>query len=488
MSGWAGLIGTFLPLVAAAFSAWGPFRGPNLWLFSLLVHLTSWACFLIVLLGFYTSGSQPNFTVLSPVILSASQWSGDTALSWAFPAAVLSLTACTVMVSFHFIARSMLGRSRGAVASLAGYLCCLLGTLGADHPLLFCIFLAGAMVPRLVFTGMDAGEQRIKAVKETAFLSVVALFSLLVCVLAFAEPFRESLSLWFKMEGGDSVILPGGIGISLFLLAASISAGIFPFHGNARRIFQMGGMEHAVPLALQPLFGFGLLFRFGLVFFPREFRNFSPALLGLFSVGVAYCSVGFLGARLARDRIFWLQQALCCFVAVGFFSLTVKGWHGALVLLFFVSLAIPFLLLVLSCHERRPPMPPAREIGRFPAFAISTAFAALFALLLPVSIGFYGVLLVMWSLVGFQRWPLLFLIFSVLMIALAGVRIMYFRLSDGPSKAQAATEFKDLQRDELMAIIPLGVTLFFLGLLPRLLMGPMGVAVASTLGALGFKD
>jgi len=484
--GWAGLLGTFLPLAVAAISAWGPLRGRSLWTLSLGVHLTSLACFLVVLAGFYAGGAHGDVSVLSPVILTGSQWSGDTALRWAFPAAVLCLASCSVMVSFHFIARGLLENSRATVAALAGYLTCLLGALGADHPLLFCFFLAGSVLPRLVFTGLDTREGRIEAVKETAFLSVVALLSLLVCVLAFAEPFRDSLADWFKMEGGDRVALPGGIGISLLLLAASISAGIFPFHGNARRIFQMGSMERAVPLALQPLFGFVLLFRFGLASFPQEFRDFSPVLLGLFSVGVAYCSVGFLGSKSARDRVFWLQQVLSCFVAAGFFTLTSMGWHGAQVLLFFEAMAIPFLLLVLACHERRPAMPPVKEIGRYPAFALSTAFAALFALFLPVSVGFYGVLLVTWSLVGVSHWPLPFVILSMPLIAFAGVRIMYFRLGDAPT--QPSEEFTDLHRDELVAILPIGLTLFVLGLLPRLLMGPMGASVASTLRALGFKD
>lgn len=487
MSGWAGILGTFLPLLLAAFTSLLPTHGRSLWRLSLTVHLVSWVCFLLILVGFYAGGAQGNVSVLSPVILAASQWSNATALRWSFPTGVLSLAACSVMVSFHFIARSLLENSRATVAGLAGYLCCLLGALGADHPLLYCTFLAGAVVPRLVFTGMDARAGRIEAVKETAFLSVVALLSLLIGVLAFAEPFRATLPLWFKVEGADRVVLPGSIGIVLLLLAAAIASGLFPFHGNARRIYQLGSMERAVPLALQPIFGFALLFRFGLGSFPEEFRSFSPYLLGLFSIGVAYCAFGFLGSRTARDRAFWLQQVLSCFVAVGFFSLTVKGWHGAQVLLFFECVAIPFLLMVLACHERRPAIPPVREIAHYPAFALSTALAALFALFLPVSVGFYGVLLVTWSLVGVNQWPLPFLILSMPLIALAGVRIMYFRLGEAPQGA-ASGEFQDLHRDELVAILPLGLTLFFLGLIPRLLMGPMGASVASALQALGFKD
>jgi NADH:ubiquinone oxidoreductase subunit 4 (subunit M) len=484
VSGFAGLLGTFLPLLVVALAASGPFRGAQLRAISLAVHLVSWACFLLVTLRFYTADAGTDFSVFSPAILTGSQWSGATALRWNFPAAAICLVACSVFVSFHFIAREMLERSRASVAGLAGYLCCLLGALGADHPLLFCVFFAGAIVPRLVLHGLDSREGRIEAVKESAFLAVIAMISLLVCVLAFAEPFRAGLGDWFKIEGRDRVVLPGGIGITLMLLAASIGAGIFPFHGNARRIFQLGELERAVPLSLQPIFGFSLLFRFGLASFPQEFREFAPVLLGLFAVGIAYCAVGFFGSKGARDRVFWLQQTFSCFVAVGFFSLSLKGWHGAEVLLFFECMAIPFFLLVLACHERRPALPSALEIGRYPAFALSTALAALFALFLPVSVGFYGVLLVTWSLVGVYYWPLPFVILSMPLIAFAGVRIMYFKLGDRASLPSG--EFTDLRRDEMVAIFPLGIALLLLGLLPRILMGPMGISVSGALKAMGF--
>jgi NADH:ubiquinone oxidoreductase subunit 4 (subunit M) len=75
------------------------------------------------------------------------------------------------------------------------------------------------------------------------------------------------------------------------------------------------------------------------------------------------------------------------------------------------------------------------------------------------------------------------------LIAFAGVRIMYFRLGDAPSQSYAGKEeFTDLRRDELVAILPLGITLFLLGLVPRLLMGPMGASVSGALRAMGFKE
>jgi NADH:ubiquinone oxidoreductase subunit 4 (subunit M) len=92
---------------------------------------------------------------------------------------------------------------------------------------------------------------------------------------------------------------------------------------------------------------------------------------------------------------------------------------------------------------------------------------------------------VTWSLVGVYYWPLPFVIFSMPLIAFAGVRIMYFKL--GERASQLSGEFTDLRRDEMVAILPLGVGLLLLGLLPRLLMGPMGVSVSGALKAMGFN-
>jgi NADH-quinone oxidoreductase subunit M len=487
VSGWFGLVGTFLPLFVAGLCALGPLRGRKLWSLSLVVHLVSWVCFLGLAAGFYTHLVAQDAAITSPVILTKSAWSGNMGMRWTYQSAILSLAAASVVVCFHLIGREILESSRATLAGLSAYLTCVLGALGADHPLLFCVFLAGAILPRLVFTGLDSGEDRIQAVKETAFLSVVAFLSLLLCVLVFAEPFRASLPAWFTISGATMEALPGSIGFSLMLLAAFVSAGIFPFHGSFRRVYEMASMQRAVPLALQPLFGFSLLFGFGPSTFPNEFHLFGPTLLGIFSVGVAYCAVGFLGSRQARDRIFWLQQVMSCLIAIGFFSLTLKGWHGASVLLFFQSAVVPFCLLVLACHERRPGFLPIQEIGKFPAFALSTVLAVLFSLFLPVTVGFYGVLLVIWSLVKGNSWPLPFVILAVPMVAIAGLRIMFFRLGEENRSAATGT-FTDLQRDELFAIFPLGFTLLLLGLVPKILLGPMGVSVGAALRVLGIKE
>jgi NADH:ubiquinone oxidoreductase subunit 4 (subunit M) len=402
--GWAGLLGTFLPL-AVTIAACGPLRGKKLWGFSFLIHFLSWVCLLFLAISFYSPADYTGSAV-SPAILAHSTWSQHTGLRWVFHAAILALAVSSVTVCYHFLARGMLERSRASVASLSAYLTCVLGALGADNLLLFSVFFAGATLPRFIFSGVEAKEDRISPVREAAFLNIVAVLSILLCVLAFSDSFQASLGDWFRLSGQTYEVLPGAIGFSLLLLAASIGAGIFPFHGSMRRIFEMESVERAAPLALQPLLGFTLLARFVPELFPAELVKFGPYLLAFFAVSAIYCAFNFRGAARARDRVFWLQQSICSFIAVGFFNLQPKGWHGSLILLLFQSLAIPFVIFVLTCHERRGGTLPLARVREFPAFALSTAAAALFALFLPVSIGFYGVLFVTWSLTGGAHWPL----------------------------------------------------------------------------------
>jgi NADH-quinone oxidoreductase subunit M len=482
--GMIGLIGTILPFLILFLASWGPVRGRRLWILSLFTSLFSWACYVYLVAGFYLNEIGEPGAVFSPVLLGQNPWTDGLGLRWDFQGSVLSLAAATVVLCFHFLARKTLEASRSSVAALASYLGCLLGALAAGHLLLFTVFFAGSLVPRFVFSGVEARGSGIHSVREAAFLGVVAVFCLLVVFLAFSGPFHHDLSRWFQLSTESYVVLPGSIGFSLMMVAAAIGAGLFPFHGNARKVFEPGSVERAVPLALQPLFGFTILFRFAVELFPQELRQFGPVFLGTFAVGLAYGAVNLLGSRSARDRAFWLQQASISLVAVGFFSLDQMGWHGASVLLLFQSLALPFFLIVLSCHERRGAFP-VHRIADFPAFALSTVLAVLAVLFLPVSIGFYGLLLVTWSLLSLQNWFLPFVIVAIPVAALAGISSMFFQLGRGREASERTDSFRELDREEVMAILPIGAILLILGLAPKVLMDPMGAAAAELLRAMG---
>lgn len=487
MRGWIGLVGTFLPFLVIL-AAVGFLRGRRLWLFSLGVHSLSLVCLALLTAGFYSGAAGGPVYVVSPTLLGGGAWSSHTSLSWMFHNAALSLAAATVVLCFHFIGRPHLERSRATLGGMAGYLGCLLGALGAGNLFLFSLFVAGAIVPRFIFAGVDAKGEGIEAAKETGFLSIVALFCLLICVLVFSDAFRPALDQWFVIDGGTHAVLPGSIGFTLLLLAMAILAELPPFHGGGRKAFELYSIERAVPLALQSLFGFVLLFRFSIELFPKEFLHFGPALLGFFSLGTAYSAANLVGARGARDRIFWLRQCSLSLAAVGFFSATPMGWHGGAVLLFFQALSVPFLLVVLACHERRPGQWAIARIGEFPLFSVSTAAAVLFGLFLPVSVGFYGVLLVVWSLVGTRPWYLPFVILAVPVVALAGIRMMFFHLGGGERRDPEAAPMSDLSREEVAAILPLAALLFLLGLVPKILMGPIGVSAAGLLRAMGVQN
>ncbi len=95
----------------------------------------------------------------------------------------------------------------------------------------------------------------------------------------------------------------------------------------------------------------------------------------------------------------------------------------------------------------------------------------------------HGVLFVIWSLSGAHGWPLPVVTLAVPVIAFAGMRIMFFRL-EGEAAADTRGDFYDLAWEEVLAIAPLALILLVLGIIPSLILGPIGVSIATLLKGL----
>jgi NADH-quinone oxidoreductase subunit M len=232
--------------------------------------------------------------------------------------------------------------------------------------------------------------------------------------------------------------------------------------------------------------GQALMFHFSSEYFSAELKAFSQPLSALFAVGFFWSAVNFSSTKVARLRLFWLQQSMGALVAVGFFSLQGKGWHGAAAISFFQIMAIPFLLMVLGCHERREKIPLSR-IGEFPMFALSSVTAILVGLFLPISLGFYGAFLVIWGLVDQSPWYMYLVVASLPILVLSGIQSMFFVLGEtknAPNDGGA----KDFSKEEMLAILPIGIFLLFLGLIPKLLMDPIGSISLAMLKKIGMGE
>ena len=114
MRGWAGLIGVFIPFLVLLVSC-GPIRGRALWSLSLLANAISWLCFAFLISGFYMGPKPALFN--APFSMTGSPWSIDLFLTWDYQSAVLSLAVSSVIVCYHFLARSTREGSRASIAA-----------------------------------------------------------------------------------------------------------------------------------------------------------------------------------------------------------------------------------------------------------------------------------------------------------------------------------------------------------------------------------
>lgn len=446
-------------------------RGRALWLISVLMHGLTWLSFsalLVVSYGPEVGGIQ------GLVMLGATRWSPPLSFHWDFWSLLLAWVATTTVLSVHFLSLKSLQGSRALVASTSAYLACVLAAVGAAELFLFCVAMAGLVVPKFVMICLDESEERIGVAMESAVISNLALLAAFIVVLASSGTGAKSMPDWLAISGVESEVASGTVGFALIFVAAMALSGIFPFHFTNRKIFSLVRVDAFAPQLLQSILGFLLLFRFATSYFPAQLTQFHEALLYVYSGACLLMAVGFWGAEQARDRIFWLQQVLSCFAVVGFLSLTHKGWHGSSALIAFQAMAIPVLLLLSVSQERRGDRLSATTIGSYPLLGSASILAPLIALCSPLSLGFYCLTLVFWSLSSHYAWAIPVAFMAVPICAFSGMRIMFFRLGSASGAGWEESREGDFSASEKAALLPAVVLLLLLGFVPGLLLTPIG--------------
>lgn len=470
-------IPVFLPLLASIVSLLGILHGRRLWVVAMGTHLSTWLCFSAVLVAFYLN---PEIQVMEGFeLLAATPWSDAFAFHWDFWSIFLAWVASAIVVSLHFITSGEVN-SRALVASMSAYLTCFYAALGAANLLLFGIAMAGAILPRLVMISLDSLESKIDIAMEATVIALIATLSVFIVVLSISNATMPS---WIGIVGEQYEITASTIGFFLLLVGAMSISGVFPFHASFRKIYGLNRLNGMGPLVLQSALGIFLMFKFATKYFPNQVRDFSQTLLYFYASAALLSAVGFWGARTARDRIFWLQQVLLSFVMVGFFSLNQKGWHGGASLLAFQSLAIPALLFLSICIEKRGSKSVASHVGNFPWLGAASILLPLIILGAPISLGFYCFILILWSLAGNYATAIPLAMLAIPICAFSGMRLMFFRLGEG-EKLERNPDFCDFSPRERAAVYPSLAFLLMMGIAPGIFLAPIGSAVAAMLKAM----
>lgn len=481
MREWLGLVGTAMPALVVLAGLSGRVRGSRLWFVSVSSHLVSLLCFLGLLLSFYFFKTEaPLAQVSSPDASTMLQLR----LHWDYWATLLSFFVCVIFTSLHFFSPHFFSRFAAPISALAAYEICFFGAVSSLNLFSFSIFLLAAILPKVILVGTDRWSGRFSLSMETAFLHITSAILLLVCVWIFSGTSSDR-DHWFIITGSETEVKSGALGLFLLLTAAVFCSGFFPLHGSSRKVFSLCSMERVIVLSIQSVWGFLLLFRFGPVFFYEEITAYAIILLFFFSAVLLFSAISFLGAARGRERVFWVQQILNNAALVGFWALSYRGWHGALTLISFQLLVVPFSLMLLFYYEEHRE---AFSFGRGSwsgVLLITSMIGVLSILCLPVSVGFYGFFLVVSSLISVSMLSLGLFLLATLFFVAAGLRILFFRFDADGDEAPARGVV--LGSRAIWSLVPIALLLLLLGALPRVLMSPLGQSAMAYMAKVGMN-
>jgi len=359
----------------------------------------------------------------------------------------------------------------------------ILGVFVSQDWFLFYVFWEVSLVPMFFLIGLWGGERR-DAAAMSFFLYTLAgsIFMLLGIIAVYLKPDAHTFNMQELMQarardGWDQAfqILP----FLAFFLGFAVKIPAFPLHGW----LPLAHVEAPTPVSivlsglLLKLGAYGLMRVSGLL--PLGLEWFAPFLMIIGLVNIMY------GALLA-----WRQTDLKAmvafssidhmgFVLVGIAALNTIGFTGALMMMLTHGIITGALFFLVGVIYERAHTREMTEFGglmaRAPTYSVLMSLALLASMGLPGLAQFVSEFHV---LVGaFQRWGLYAVIAGagILVTAAYSLRVIG-RMFMGPLNPKWA-DLKDMDRRELVAVVPLAVLMVALGLFPSLALGLMNTTL-----------
>ncbi len=429
---------------------------------------------------------------------------------WMFGLSAL-LTVTAVFVSWEAIT----DRPVGFYALLLVLESAMLGVFAARDLLLFYIFFEFTLVPLFFLIGIWGHEERRKAAVKffvyTLAGSLLTFLGLLVIVL-WAAAHSPTPVITFDIERlTDATILnplpmtaEGGwlqMIVFIALLAGfAVKVPIVPFHTwlpLAHVEAPTGGSVDLAGVLLKiGIYGF---LRFSLPMLPEATAVAAPWLFGLGVTGIIYGALVALVQTDLKRLVAYSSVSHMGYVVMGLFALTPLAVEGANLQLINHGLASAGLFAIVGMiYERFH----TRSIANLGGVAAKAPWLTVFFMLftfssigLPGLNGFVGEFMILagsfqraWSGVS-PSWQTCYLVMSLMAVAgvvlgawymLQAVQRVFFGPSREPprhDKHGHADGRLDLRWHEFVALAPLAVFVFWIGLVPQTFLAPASAAV-----------
>ena len=363
----------------------------------------------------------------------------------------------------------------------------MVGVFAALDAIVFYVFWELSLVPMLYIIGAWGGPLRVYASIKFFLYTFAGSLVMLVGMLFMAYFYYQATGVWsFAILDWYRLILPETFQLWLFVaffIGFAIKVPMFPFHtwlpyahGQAPTI---GSVILAAILLKMGTYAF---IRFSLPLFPDAsvFFMFPIAIISI--IMIVYTAMVAYAQEDIKQVVAYSSVSHMGVIVLGTFALNVEGISGSIFLMIAHGVVSGALFLLVGViYDRRH----TKMMNQFGGLAsVMPRYATIFGLMLmasvgmPLTINFVGEFL---SLLGFyQQSHILTLLAGVAIIVgaiymLAAYKKMFF----GEVTREENKNLPDVNKRELLALIPLSIITVWLGIYPKPILEPINNSVES---------
>jgi len=363
----------------------------------------------------------------------------------------------------------------------------MVGVFAALDAIVFYVFWELSLVPMLYIIGAWGGPLRVYASVKFFLYTFMGSLVMLVGMLFMAYFFYQATGTWsFAILDWYRLILPETFQLWLFaafFLGFAIKVPMFPFHtwlpyahGQAPTI---GSVILAAILLKMGTYAF---IRFSLPLFPDASVYFMYPIAILAIIMIIYTAMVAYAQKDVKQVVAYSSVSHMGVIILGTFALNVEGISGSVFLMIAHGVVSGALFLLVGViYDRRH----TKMMDQFGGLAhVMPRYATIFGIMLmasvgmPLTINFVGEFL---SLLGFyQQSHILTLLAGVAIIVgaiymLAAYKKMFF----GNVTIEENKNLPDVNKRELLALIPLSIITIWLGVYPKPVLEPINNSVES---------
>ncbi len=372
------------------------------------------------------------------------------------------------------------------------------GVFMAQDLFLFYIFWEVTLIPMYFLIGIWGAENRVYAAVKFFLYTMAGSLLMLIAILFLGNMAGTfSVPALIEMVRNGTLVYPAGAEMLLFLgfgIAFAIKVPIWPLHSWLPDAHVQAPTAGSVILAgvLLKMGTYGFV-RFNLPLFPQASVEAAPYVAVLAVIGIIYGAWVSYAQKDAKKLVAYSSVSHLGFVMLGIFALNSAGIQGGILQMVNHGISTGGLFIIVGVLYGRRHTKALDAFGgvwkAMPLFGALSLIVTLSSMGLPSMNGFVGEFTILLGSFGSELLGFWFTFFASFGVIMAAIYLLYMfqRIFMGPldKPENEALAREPLTWKEVVALAPIVILIFWIGLNPQLFFGMMDSSVGDLVAQIG---